>query len=248
MINSLFLHMGPGFHAKIENQFFAKAHPHIVFWDQPLVNSFEDLTKATLHKIEEIYSSSKAPVNLYAHSFGGQLALYAVLNKPEIIGNIKMLNSAFDPFECFLNLSELEENTKIKIRNSATSEKMQLIFSLASRQDFPNLYWKSLQKKEQYDLAASHFTNLDVTTFAQVFSSFLDSKYYNKLLNKGLNLPSSWNKSVTILRSVEDNLIKKASDCDNWKTIFKSANIVDILNSGHYSLFDSPETPDLFFK
>lgn len=240
--------MGPGFHSKIESQFFAKNHPHIVFWNQPLTTSFEDLTNATLHKIEEIYNSSKTPVNLYAHSFGGQLALYAVLNNPELIGKIKMLNSAFDPFECFLNLSDLDEDIKTKIRSSSTSEKMQLIFTLASRQDFSNMYWKSLQKKQQYDQAAANYENLDVTTFAQVFSSFLDSQYYKKLVNKELQIPAAWNKPMTVLRSVEDNLIKKPSDCDNWKTLFKSANIVNILNSGHYSLFDNPETSALFFS
>lgn len=248
MITSLFLHMGPGFHAKIENQFFAKTHPHIAFWNQPLTTSFEELTNATLHKIEEIYKVSKSPVDLYTHSFGGQLALCALLNKPKIIGKIKMLNSAFDPFECFLNLSDLDEESKTKLRSSETSEKMQLIFTLASKQDFSNLYWKSLQKKQQYDQAAANYENLDVTTFAQVFSSFLDSQYYKKLVNKELQLPVAWNNPVTILRSVDDNLIKKPSDCDDWKTLFKAANIVNILNSGHYSLFDNSEAPTLFFK
>lgn len=240
--------MGPGFHAKIENQFFAKTYPSILFWNQPLTTSFEDLTNATLHKIEEIHNSLKKPVNLYAHSFGGQLALYAVLHRPELIGNIKMLNSAFDPFECFLNLSDLDEENKNKLKNSTTQEKMQLIFSLASQQDFSNLYWKSIQKKQEYEQLAIQYENLDVATFAQVFTSFLDSKHYHKLISKTLSLSTSWNNSLTILRSLEDNLIKKPADCDDWKTLFKSANIVNILNSGHYSLFDNTETPDLFFK
>lgn len=240
--------MGPGYHAKIEKQFFSQKHPDILFWDQPQTQSFDELTSETLQKIEEIYNNSNTPVSLYAHSFGGQLAFYSLLKKPELIGKIVMLNSAADPFECFLNLSDADEATKAAIRKSTTSEKMQLLFSVAGRADFADLYWNSKEKKQKYDEVAKNFEELNTNTFVQVFSSFLESEYYKNLLSKKVAVPASWNKSVIIFRSTEDKLISKPSDCESWLTLLPSAKMIDIKNSGHYSLFDSSETAELFFK
>ena len=102
--------MGPGLHSRIEAQKFSDLFPHVAFLDQPQGKSFAELVDWTCEVIEAQFSLTKKPLVLLGHSFGGHLIAAAVSQlgskASSRVAEIKLMNSAFDPFDCFANLQK----------------------------------------------------------------------------------------------------------------------------------------------
>ncbi|MBL7542925.1 MAG: alpha/beta hydrolase [Bdellovibrionaceae bacterium] len=231
--NSLFLHMGPGFHAQIEGELFSTAHPDVIFWSQPKVSSF-----ALLRSEVEAFVSSlpSEKIDLIAHSFGAQLVLGLMQKLPQKIGRITLLNSAVDPFECFLNLGlQLRIVTPAQLRDiraGDVAKKMEYIFKVATMPGFDDHYWYSGQKKKDFAEIFARFPQLDVGVFAEIFSDYLRSRI------QFLDSIKPWDKSVEIYTSENDNLLDFEKDVFPWKQFFPKARWVMLKNSGHYALFE----------
>ena len=107
---TLFLHGGPGFHARVERAWFGDALP-IRWWDQPPSLPRDDapmraLVAAAAGEVRALAAAAGTPVSLVAHSFGGQVARDLADTIPDSIGRIVLLGCAFDPASAYLRFGE----------------------------------------------------------------------------------------------------------------------------------------------
>lgn len=246
MTNKLFLHMGPGFHSQVEKLKFAKFYPDVMFWDQPKSKDFSSLCSAAEEIVEKLSEQDGQPISLRAHSFGAQIALHLLQSIPEKIASLVVLNSAYDPFECFLNLWEGSSIEKNEVRKLPTSEKMSFIFEVASRPDFASRYWHSNAKMQEYIQLADRFPKIDLAEFTKIFSSFLEVTR-NRNFEKLKSRLSTWKNPVTIIECIDDQLIQNSNDLGKWPEMFPQAKTYRVSNSGHYALFEDESLGALFW-
>lgn len=102
----LFLHGGPGLHARVERAWFGDALP-IRWWDQPPSMPGDGapmraLVAAAAGEVRALATAAGAPVSLVAHSFGGQVARDLADTIPDSIDRIVLLGCAFDPASAYL--------------------------------------------------------------------------------------------------------------------------------------------------
>lgn len=240
----LFLHMGPGFHSLIEESIFGNEMPTMEFWNQPKVTSFLRLVKSA----EDVFLGLRQEkIDLYAHSFGAQLALKLVQRFPDKIGKIVLLNSSIDPFNCFLNiglrLKIIGEHEAKKLKSSSPLTKMETIFKIAGVPDFSSAYWFS--KEKQSEMEAAFFTKvppIDLKVFSAVVKDFLQKQ---NLLGKNLGI--TWNGPVQIIYSESDFLLNYSEDIAPWAQIFPNAIFRPVQGVGHYAHLESDSVAKMFF-
>lgn len=238
----LFLHMGPGFHSLIEASMFASKIPEMEFWNQPKTASFADLVTAA----SEVFLNLKqGKVDLYAHSFGAHLALRLVQKFPDKVGKVVILNSAVNPFSCFLNVgSKLNvlNATEVKALKSGSSDaKMEAIFKVATSSGFNSVYWYSAEKQKQIESNYfSQFPSVDLTVFSSVFKDFLDQQASERNV-------VSWNGPVRVIYSENDALLTYTDDVAPWKHVFPNVTFENVKGVGHYAHLESAAVADKFF-
>lgn len=235
--------MGPGFHSLIEANIFEKKIPSMQFWNQPKEMSFSGLVKTA----QEAFLSLKADkVDLYAHSFGAQLALMLIKQFPSKIGKVTILNSATHPFNCFLNvglkLKIVDEAEASRLRLADTAAKMETIFKIASSPDFSSVYWFSKERQHQFEgNYFSQFPPVDLNVFASVFSDFLTQR------EKLWGSLTAWGGPVKIIYSENDILLNYSNDVAPWAHVFPKASFECVQGAGHYAHLESQSVADKFF-
>lgn len=241
--STLFFHMGPGFHARIEAQTFSGPYPHVAFLDQPLNVDFVELGAWAKKEIERFFSLTKSPVTICAHSFGAHVFLDALSSIPEMIGEVRLLNSAYDPFDCFANLQsyfEPQAPGRKYWKTRDPSEKMQLIFQLVQNPNMPDAYWVNQRAYETYRSVSRSLAPLDTSTFIKVFSQFLS-------LQATRSTPE-WKGRVRLLYSLEDKLLQDFEVVAPWVKIFPQLQYTKFDGVGHQAHFESTEVAQLFFR
>lgn len=239
---SLFLHMGPGFHARIENALFSKKHPNILFWNQPEVTTFDDLINAAHEKVLELFKKNSMPIGLIAHSFGGQIAKEITQRDPKKISSLYLINAAYDPFECFLNLKNHIRDVTVnsfdsdQLRAASPDDKIQFIISLSSSSHFQSLYWHSQENFKKYSEIFSNYPPLNPIVFINIFKSYLTQRDSSKNQSP-INI-----SEVKLHYSKHDLLLNKEKDIDPWKIIYPNCEFIISEKSGHYLYLE-----DLFF-
>ena len=181
MKTKLFLHMGPGFHAEIEKSVFGTSFPEVEFWSQPDSHSFSTLVDHCEAKLLTMEKAVGTPIALIGHSFGGQLATALVNRHPGKIEKMIILNSAFSPFECFINLGRhlklVDENRAKFLRLATVEDKINFVFEISMQPQFSQLYWHSETRFTEYNSKAQHFASLNPDVFVQIFSDYLVQLY-----------------------------------------------------------------------
>ena len=235
MKTKLYLHMGPGFHSEIAKKKYGDIEA-VDFWNQPPCGNFDELVSAANEKTAALAKAASQPISLIAHSFGGQLARMIQQSQPENVKEIILVNSALDPFECFINLAPYvnPENSKMdfdSIRKAPVQEKVDFILGLASTPGFNDLYWHSKDKMNALAPLFAEAPQLDIGVFLKVFPDFLAKK-------DQLFKTSSWKGPVRIYHSVYDLLLSKSKDVDSWSQVFPQAEFIRRSDSGHYLLLE----------
>jgi len=242
--SALFFHMGPGFHARIEAQKFSATYPHVRFLDQPQDVTFAQLIDWACVEIKNLFQENNAPIKLLGHSFGGQLIAGALPRVHQYVSEVRLLNSAYDSFSCFVHLGKalgidqaqgFSQNAKNSIE-----DKMNLIFQVAQHPQFAEVYWKSSSAMSAYaQLSASHPT-LDLQTFVKAFSSYLQEPPPKKT--------DHWGGAAKIYYSLDDVLVHDMNSVSPWKSVFSNVQFSELPGLGHYAHFESGEAAAKFFK
>jgi pimeloyl-ACP methyl ester carboxylesterase len=234
--------MGPGFHARIEKEKFSSLYPHVLFPDQPSRASFHDLVQWSLQEIKNLHQKTGAPIALLGHSFGAHILAEAAPQVPEMIAEVRILNSAYDPFQSFIHLEEYLLGAQARggshWQAQSPAEKMNLIFTLAPHPGLADSYWRDPAKRQAYEALAAHHPALDVESFVAAFSDFLVRQ---KDLKK-----KTWDGPTRIFYSPEDHLIRDFATVAAWKNLFPRSQFAT-LTGGHHALFEIETLPVNFF-
>lgn len=235
----LFLHWGPGGNLDVERAWFKSELP-IHWWNQPVYGSneasaFNKLVQACKIQLKSLNNNN--PVDLIAHSFGGQLALALIQAAPELVNNVTLLAASPWPPMGVKNLAiylyehgheELQEHLKIIDNNFSPENYWKLVFKIASIPNFFNNYWapESLKNKEKYDsiVSANNIQPLHFDTMVSVTNDYFQQQKHNSLI--------PFKNKVKLIVGEKDPLFHK-SDIDLWKKIFPNIEVV-VLNTGHF--------------
>lgn len=233
--------MGPGFNCEIEKELFSEHFPEVEFWSQPPCESMEELTGRSTEQVARLFETSGEAITLICHSFGGAIAKQILQARPELVKDLVLINSAFDPFECFINLAPhagvaLPSN----IRTASIEEKINFIIALASAPNLNELYWFSKEKMEAFAPVFAKHPQLNIDTFLKVFPDFLAQTQDFKI--------SKWNGNVSIFFSEQDRLLNRVKDIEPWLDVFPQAKLHAFANCGHYLHFDSTTAARAIFE
>lgn len=236
--------MGPGFHAKIEAVRFSAKYPHVSFLDQPTGVGFAELIGWAENAIREQHKISQRPLSLLGHSFGAQVIAHTLPRVADIVCEVRLLNSAFDSFDCFAHL----EMTLLPAtargpqywKTQSVEAKMNMIFQLVQSPGFAAAYWCNSAAQAEYEKMAESFPALDVNSFVEVFTDYLQMQVSP--------LKNNWPGKVEIFYSPGDNLIHSLETVAGWTSFFPKAQFREIPRVGHYGLFESSELAENFFQ
>lgn len=239
---SLYFHMGPGLHSKVEALCFSSQFPHVRFLDQPHELSFAELVLWTQNTIKSAASETQGPITLLAHSFSAQLLREALPAVTDSVKHIRLLNPSYDSFDCFANIEEIlfpnEARGREFWKTRAPSEKMEMLFKLAGHPQLNDLYWKIPEAQASYQQVFSSVPGLHIPSFIKAFSSYLAQSSSLQIF--------SWTGSVEIFYSLQDPLLKDETQVTSWLKIFPNAKLIETPGLGHYGLFESPTLRETF--
>ncbi len=236
--------MGPGFHSQNEALWFAKKFPHVAFLDQPPHLLFSELVAWAVQQIQNLSRGAEKSVTLLGHSFGAQIIAGSLAQAGHLIAEVRLLNSAFDPFECFCNLeAALEPSTAQGIqfwRPRPLAEKLNLILRLSQHPQFAELYWLDSGARQKYENLSAQTPVLDPRNFMKTFANFLEAQ-------KRLQF-TPWQGSCKIYYSSCDKLIRAPEAIAPWLQIFPQAQLIEVEPVGHHALFERESVAELFFE
>lgn len=236
--------MGPGFHSRIETEVFGATYPHVAFLDQPTDLNFVELVSWAQKQIRAHYQARQKPLVLVGHSFGTQILVAALQGVKDCIGEIRLLNSPLDSFDCFANLeSHLVPDQALgrdAWKTHSSADKIHLILKLSSIPGFTNSYWKKSDAQKDYEQRALRHPALNLDTFLRVYTEYLQ---------RG-PLPAStlWRGPVQIIYSAEDVLVQDYACVQAWSEVFPQARFVAIPGCGHYAHFEEEDVARMCFE
>ncbi|MNK15804.1 Alpha/beta hydrolase family protein [compost metagenome] len=242
--NTVFFHMGPGFHSRIEAHQFSERHPHVLFLDQPTGMTFPQLVDWACQSIREQSQISGKPLRLLGHSFGGQIIAAALPQIGHLVSEVRLLNSAYDTFDCFGNIHQVlapQNSQALSFWKTQSPEaKLNLIFEVAQHPQFNNVYWMNEAAQEGYTKIASLYSPLNIEAFVHVFSGVLQTPPLAGI--------TPWSGKAEIYYSLTDNLIRSFDVVAPWQEVFRDGKLIEIPNIGHHGLFESPRLAEAFFR
>jgi pimeloyl-ACP methyl ester carboxylesterase len=238
----LFFHMGPGFHAGPERLQFSAQFPWVEFLDQPQEASFEELVLWGEKVIRD--QEEGPPLILLGHSFGCHIISELIPSFGRKVCEVRFLNSAFDPFEHFVNLQNRLLPAKATSvgawAEASVAQKMQLIFQVAGHSDLASCYWVRDQARNDYVRRASEMPALNVASFVHAFQQFLT-------LQRKLK-QHQWPGRVEIFFSPQDSLLNGKASVAAWNQIFPKAEFHEFEQLGHYAHFESASLVQALFQ
>lgn len=236
--------MGPGLHSRIEAEVFASTYPHVAFLDQPTDLNFVELVSWAQEQIRAHYQSLQKPLVLVGHSFGAQILVAALHGVKDCVGEIRLLNSPLDSFDCFANLeSHLLPDQALgreAWKNQSSADKINLILKLSSTPGFTDSYWKNSASQKDYEQRAHRHPGLNLDTFLRVYTEYLQ---------RG-PLPASalWSGPVQVIYSAEDALVQELACVQAWRDVFPQARFLAVPDCGHYAHFEKADVARMCFE
>lgn len=241
---TLFLHWGPGSHARVEANLLPRLFPSwdwstYDFWDQPQSTAdapspLSTLVDAASGRLMSL--ATNGPIHIVAHSSGGMIAAALSNRHPELISQITLLATNSNPPRCFLNFGEklcINEKTLQNARDKFTHENFwSLVNEIATQPNFSNSYWgasSNLVRDMYFDEAEKH-ESLHFGTFQSVMNDFL-----NHPTNMSL---SRFKGKVKLWVGKDDPLIQPDNEINEWKKIFPQLQTHIIPQVGHFIHFE----------
>ena len=231
---AFYFHMGPALHAGVERHFLANEYSEVLFWDQPLVSSYEELLKASTEKVLACADETKEPLVLLGHSFGAQIIADILPLVGHRVREVRLLNSPFRCLSVFESIYEtlFPERGVQHWDGSPFANIQALLLEAAIHPEFDKLYWLSEQKRKAYQEVLSHMAPLSVPHFLDIFRSLYERKARPSL--------TDWNGKMEIFYSVDDHLLKHFSRTD-WERFYPACQIHILRGSGHHSHLEDPD-------
>ena len=225
---ALYFHMGPAFHACVERIYFEEAYAKVLFWDQPLVSSYEELLQVAAEKVLECSANLQAPLVLLGHSFGAQIVADILPLVGHRVREVRLLNSPFRSLSVFEAIYEtlFPERGGQAWQGLPFANIQALILEAATHADFDKLYWRHEQRRKDYHEISVRLPPLSVPHFLQIYQSFYERQARPVL--KG------WSGAMEIFYSVDDYLLKHFSESD-WAHFYPACRIHVLRGSGHHS-------------
>jgi|FLYM01.1.fsa_nt_gi pimeloyl-ACP methyl ester carboxylesterase len=244
---TLFLHMGPGLHAHVEETLLSTHFPNHHFWNQPLMKeqegAFEGLISAAEKELKRLCEFHQSSVCLKAHSFGGHLIRPLLKRVPELISSCHLVSTAYDTPGSYLNLlrklsldSKTEHGLKRELeaflnvpRSDAQIQNSfwEIIALIIKDPMFARLYWPTQKSFESYLDIAKNFPAIDMTTFQVITNDFLNN-YFDK------EAPYEGSCRVLIELGALDPFLVLDREEVAWRLAFPKALIQIKNKSGHF--------------
>ena len=188
--------------------------------------------------------SADGPIDLIAHSFGGQIAAALATEHGELIRSITLLGCPPSPLTAFINfarrlLDNPSEHPGLKAALTAVEEHCDMSRFIALIQacypdgTLPDSYFgtNSNEIKVRYSDIATHMPPLDIATFMAVMQAFLNPR--------SLPVTNSYTGAVTLLMGLNDPLLRVHEDSERWLKIFPHAKL-RTYQAGHFLQYELP--------
>lgn len=244
--DTLFLHWGPGAHARVERELLGDLP--VQWWDQPSPiaesgNAFEALVSSAEAELKKLSHARGKPIRLLAHSFGGEIAYRLSLRVPELIRQITLLGSSHFVPRAFLNLARRLQSLSDALPSAvlAADKRLEedtfwpLIQGIASIPDFSLHYWgkNSDAARDAFLSVARKHPGLDLPIFQAVLSAYFAHVRANS------DRPSPFRGEVALLLGDQDPLSNIPAETQGWKKRFPELRATT-LPCGHFVHFEQP--------
>lgn len=252
-MTALFLHGGPGFHARVERAWFGDRLP-IHWWDQPPMAAndptpMRSLVAAAAGELTRLATATGGPVSLVAHSFGGQVARELADTMPEAIASLVLLGCAFDPAEACLRFGEA-----LVAAGAGTDELARALAAARARRDGDTMLPVvatsfaapgALRRYFAPDAEAIAARYLDTL----VAGPIIDFDTLAGVLRDRLRHPppcsrSAFARPVTLMLGDADPMSRVEADTEAWLAAFPHAER-RVVASGHMVHVETP--PEVWF-
>ncbi len=248
---TLFLHMGPGLHAKTEKIILGSQFTNIHYWDQPLVTPAENQTQgfsvlvnSAIAEIQKLSSKHRSPIVILAHSFGGHLVRPMLEAAGDQIASCHLVSTGFDLPSGFLKLlkamhdaPDTDEGLREKLkqfimRDFTTYESRmgsfwEMVNLVARDPSYVRHYWPNKDQLQKYTRIASSTPALDFTTFQSVVNDFLNNWFPNIE-------PYNGTVPIQVYLGGADPLLTIENEINSWKRVYPSCHISVLPDSGHF--------------
>jgi pimeloyl-ACP methyl ester carboxylesterase len=238
---ALFLHGGPGLSAGIERLWFGDSLP-ASWWDQPLLSAddsspFEALVSAATKQLEQMTAAAARPVDLLAHSFGGQIAIALARRSPNLVRSIRLLASPADPIRGLFRLckaiarahysADLERAIDAAEQDLNPHSFEAMILAAASHPAYPAIYFapRAVAARDRFLALLPRVRFLDPTTFFAVINTFLTASPIGPV--------EGFSGEVTLLLGREDPLVSVEGDLAQWRRILPKLQ-AEVVDAGHF--------------
>ena len=245
--DTLFLHMGPGYNARMEAKLLGDQlwPPGLWFWDQPPSASFAALTQSAEEALNGLYASCQRPVSVVAHSFGVHLGVELLKRCPEQVGNCHFIAPCQNPYAGFRNLAHSlvsadwpPESWRYKAQeflprmSDDLDDFWRLIFLILECPDFMRAYWQHRISYEEYKTIAETVPGIDLPTFQAVLNSF--HKTSPSSVDASEVNPSLGSRTVSFYLGAHDPLVNAREEAAYWRKIFPRGSFSIFEDSGHF--------------
>jgi pimeloyl-ACP methyl ester carboxylesterase len=250
---ALFLHGGPGFHARVERAWFGDRLP-IHWWDQPAIAAedrapMRTLVDAAATELDRLAHAAGGPVSLVAHSFGGQIARALAEAMPGSIDRIVLLGSPFDPVDAHLRFAKSLVNA-----GADTPELVRALDGVSANVN-PDSLLGVVSASFGVPGALRHYFAKDSEAVAQRYleqllqGPIIDFGTLASVLRDCMRAPPPATRSpftgrVQLLSGTTDPICAGGSDAVGWQAVFPRARYRAV-PSGH--MVHVELAPDIWF-
>lgn len=247
-MDQLFLHYGPGGNAQVERHFLGPLHPSTEFWDQPIFHEsekgFEKLLKSVEEKVVQLFLQHKAPIKLWGHSFGCDLALLLLAKHPDKVSSVLLDSPVFDLPKGFLRfgyriLKNKTDSTPLRTQLTslmASFEKRndleilwKIVETLVQFPEFNQMYWGNLRMREEYQRVAEQKKAFDFLMWRNVLNDFLSNENTKEVTQRVSS------EKIIIRIGENDPYFDLDADLDNLRKRFPLSQITTFKNAGHFT-------------
>lgn len=239
MIQSLFLHYGPGGNSHVEKKIFTDELPSTMFWDQPKVKTSESPFNELVLQ-SEIKARSLNAKQVIGHSFGCDIAAKLITISPSQIDKIVLISPLRSIPSAMINLAKnllkLEDETELsKEFRAAEIEKDNmdpatfwgLITAIVSHPGYKNIFWNQKQVQDEHERLSKFAPEFDAAEWQTVINHYLFVEpeiLYAKLKNK----------NVLVILGQQDPYLDLEKDLEYWEQLVGKNNFKVIANAGHW--------------
>ena len=260
----LFLHWGPGGNCGIERHFGRCGGWQL--WDQPRVpelstaHALSDLEQTAVAQVRTTARDSlEKQVDLVAHSFGAQLALYLMAHHPDLIGDVTLLAPSVSASGAIVSLarhlsrsrpgmSRLDQLADRYLQTLEPQDFWAMASEIQSRcPDSIVEYWGAASKTESGCMAralgylGAHSDALDMGTFGAIMTESLERTRAGRTLSAAEL--AGFKGRIHIILGREDVLAPVGAEARKWSALLPGAEMT-FVESGHFPHLELVEIVD----